>query len=51
MGGGRWGGLCLNPITDDFRFELVDSVVRMLLALYYLYMVLSGTTSCISGNL
>ena len=49
---GGWGELCLNPITDDFRFDLVDFlVVRMLLALYYLYMVLSGTTSCISGNL
>ena len=48
-----WGELCLNPITDDFRFDLVDFVVRrpMLLALYYLYMVLSGTTGCISGNL
>ena len=48
---GGWGELCLNPTTDDFRFDLVDFVVRMLLALYYLYMVLSGTTSCISGNL
>ena len=25
--------------ADDFRFDLVDFVVRMLLALYYLYMV------------